>query len=126
MEMTQFRILYRKFLFRMVDLELISPQGDVSKLLGQFAALLIFLSLALSLAPSIGAGPLALGSVLPAAWSLEHFIIATTMLAVGLFAVISWNSTFLDQRDVLVLAPLPVRTRTLFVAKVAAVAVSLM
>ena len=40
----QFRVLYREFLFRMVDLELLSAQGDMSKLLGQFAGLLIFIS----------------------------------------------------------------------------------
>src|SRR5207248_2961686 len=49
-----------------------------------------------------------------------HFLIATTMLIVGLFAVLSWDSTFPDRRDVLVLAPLPIRTRTFFLAKVAA------
>ena len=59
------------------------------------------------------------------AWGMEHFLIATTMLVVGLFAVLSWDSTFPDRRDVLVLAPLPVRARTLFLAKVAAVATSL-
>ena len=48
-------------------------------------------------------------------------MIATTMLVVGLFAVLSWESTFPDRRDVLVLSPLPVRARTLFLAKVAAV-----
>ena len=42
------------------------------------------------------------------------------MLVVGLFAVLSWDSTFPDRRDVLVLAPLPIRARTLFLAKVAA------
>ncbi len=47
------------------------------------------------------------------------------MLVVGLFAVLSWDSTFPDRRDVLVLAPLPVRARTLFLAKVAAVATAL-
>ena len=30
------------------------------------------------------------------AWTMEHFLIATTMLAVGLFAVLSWESTFPD------------------------------
>ena len=60
-----------------------------------------------------------------AAWGAEHFLIATTMLVVGLFAVLSWDSTFPDRRDVLVLAPLPVRARTLFLAKVAAVATAL-
>ena len=47
------------------------------------------------------------------------------MLVVGLFAVLSWDSMFPDRRDVLVLAPLPVRGRTLFLAKVAAVATAL-
>ena len=47
---TQFRILYRQFLFRMVDLELLSAdaKGDMSKLFGQFAALLISISIGLA------------------------------------------------------------------------------
>src|SRR5205085_794217 len=49
---------------------------------------------------------------------VQHFMIATTMLVVGLFAVLSWDATFPDQRDALVLAPLPVRPRTMFLAKV--------
>ncbi len=36
----QFLALYRNFLFRVVDLELLSASGDVRNLLGQFAALL--------------------------------------------------------------------------------------
>ena len=53
----QFRVLYRKFLFRMVDLELLSADalGDSNKLLGQFAALLIMVSIVLSI-PAMGAG----------------------------------------------------------------------
>ena len=39
--MSRFRIPYREFLLRIVDLELIAPQGDMSKLPGQFTALLI-------------------------------------------------------------------------------------
>jgi hypothetical protein len=47
----QFRVLYHEFLVRMVDLELLSAhaRGDASTLLGQFAALLIFISLGLSM-----------------------------------------------------------------------------
>ena len=43
----QLRVLHREFLFRIVDRELLSThaQGDMSKLLIQFAALLIFVSL---------------------------------------------------------------------------------
>ena len=60
-----------------------------------------------------------------AEWSGVHFVIATTMLVVGLFAILSWDSTFPDRRDVMVLAPLPIRSRTIFFAKVAAVATAL-
>ncbi|WP_031497840.1 hypothetical protein [Bryobacter aggregatus] len=51
MNTTPFRILFRQFLFRIVDLEVLSAhaQGDATKLLGQFTALLVFLSVVLSL-----------------------------------------------------------------------------
>ncbi len=128
MQKLQFRVLYREFLFRMVDIELLSAHalGDSNKLLGQFAALLIFVSMLMAI-PSLGAGDIRTPPALRlfVAWSAEHFLIATTMLVVGLFAVLSWDSTFLERRDVYVLAPLPVRGRTLFLAKVAAVATAL-
>jgi CubicO group peptidase (beta-lactamase class C family) len=118
---TQFRILYRQFLFRMVDIELLSAdaKGDMGKLFGQFAALLIFLSIGLS------AGAVVAGLGVVAEWSGVHFMIATMMLVVGLFAILSWDSIFPDRRDVMVLATLPIRTRTIFFAKVAAVATAL-
>ena len=124
----QFRVLYREFLFRMVDLEILSAHalGDANKLLGQFAALLVFISNLLSLAAFGFAGShMAPVARLAFTMVIEHFLIATTMLVVGLFAVLSWDSTFPDRRDVLVLAPLPVRARTMFLAKVAAVATAL-
>ena len=124
----QFRVLYREFLFRIVDLEILSAHalGDANKLLGQFAALLVFISMLLSMAAFTFAGS-RMAPVARLAFTLviEHFLIATTMLVVGLFAVLSWDSTFPDRRDVLVLAPLPVRARTMFLAKVAAVATAL-
>ena len=39
--------------------------------------------------------------------------------------MLSWDSTFPDRRDVMVLGPLPIRSRTIFLAKVAAVATAL-
>jgi hypothetical protein len=124
----QFQILYREFLFRLVDLELLSAdaQGDMRALLGQFAAFLIVVSLVFG-----GVALVFMGNTMPppmrlvALLTIEHLIIATTMLVVGLFAVLSWDSTFPDRRDVLVLAPLPVRARTMFFAKVAASATGL-
>ena len=119
----QFRVLYRQFLFRIVDPELLSgsAQGDMNTLLGQFAALLVVVSLLFA-----GLALPFIDSRMPAAvrlismLTLEHLVIATTMLAVGLFAVLNWDSTFLERRDLLVLAPLPVRASTMFRAKAAA------
>jgi hypothetical protein len=122
----QFRVLYREFLFRMVDLELLSAQGDISKLLGQFAGLLIFISSVQALGALLFDGRRMSPSALVIFfWRQEHSLIAMTMVVVGLFAVLSWDSMFPDRRDVLVLAPLPIRTRTLFLAKVAALATAL-
>jgi CubicO group peptidase (beta-lactamase class C family) len=122
----QFRVLYREFLFRVVDLEILSPQGDITKLLGQFAALLVFVGLWLTMPVMAIASADAVPEIgLVGAWTAEHFLISTTMLVVGLFAVMSWDSMFPDRRDVLVLSPLPVRAPTLFVAKAAAVATGL-
>ena len=126
MNRRQFRVLYREFLFRMVDLELIAPEGDMTRLLGQFAALLIFISLGCGFLGILFAdGRQGAAGALLTAWGSEHSLISTTMLVVGLFAVLSWDSTFPNRRDVMVLAPLPLRARTLFLAKVAAVATAL-
>jgi hypothetical protein len=127
MRQVQFRVLFRHFLFRTVDLELLSAhaEGDTNKLLSQFAALLVFFSLWVSL------GAFGLGGKVPRsvslikAWPIEHFLISTTMLIVGLFAVLSWDSMFPDRRDVLVLAPLPIRPSTVFLARIAALATAL-
>ncbi len=124
----QFRVLYREFLWRLFDVELLSADalGDASKLLGRFAALIIMISLFLA-AHALGFG----GNEQPPelrlamARKLEHFLIALTMVVVGLFAVLSWDSTFPDRRDVLILTPLPVRARMLFLAKASAMATAL-
>src|SRR5215469_13179872 len=117
MEKRQFPVLYRQFLFRMVDLEVLSAsaQGDSNRLLGQCAALLVFLGWI----QSVGALFFNMGRMTPlqrliSLWSKEHGLIAQTMVAVGLFTVLSWDSMFPDRRDVMVLAPLPVRPRMVF------------
>jgi hypothetical protein len=123
----QFRILYRQFLFRLIDVELLSgsARGDASGLLGQFGALLIFGSVVLSWAAlAIGGEARRTASAAPV-WSAERFMVSLTMLVVGVFALLSWDSAFPDRRDVLVLSPLPIRGRTLFAAKIAASASAL-
>jgi hypothetical protein len=123
----QFRALYRQFLFRLMDVELLSASasGDASALLGQFASLLIFGSVVLGVGGiTVGLGLREEASA-ASFWPVERFLISLTMLVEGVFALLSWDATFLDRRDVLVLAPLPVRVRTLFAAKIAAAASAL-
>ncbi|MGH9609873.1 MAG: hypothetical protein ACRD34_09385 [Bryobacteraceae bacterium] len=124
----QFHVLYREFLFRMVDRELLSAhaQGDASKLLGQIAAILVFVSLGFTIMLfGIGNGHKPREAVLVSAWPAEHMLLATTMLVVGIFAVLSWDSMFPSRHDVFVLAPLPVRTKTILLAKLASLAAAL-
>ncbi|HYW43773.1 MAG TPA: hypothetical protein VE959_13005 [Bryobacteraceae bacterium] len=124
----QFRILYRQFLFRLMDVELLSAsaRGDSSQLFGQFGALLIAVSVGLTwMAIMYGGLKMRPETLAASAWHYERDWVTLTLLVVGLFVVLSWDSTFLDRRDVLVLAPLPVRGRTMFAAKIAAVASAL-
>jgi len=115
MQPSQFRILYRVFLMRVVDLELLSKDGDPARLLGQLAALLAGISLTFSL-------PLLLiGRVTPEMAAVaEHSLIALNMVVIGLLSVLSWDAIFPDRRDAMVLSPLPVAPRTIFLAKAAA------
>lgn len=124
----QFRVLRRQFLFRVVELDVLSSSalGDSTRLLGRFAALLIFLSLSFTLGLlGLNGADLTPGASLALTLYMEHFLVATTMLMVAIFAVLSWDSSFPDRRDVLLLAPLPVRARTVFLAKVSATAAAL-
>jgi len=104
MNRRQFHVLYREFLFRMVDLEVLSAQSDIKQLPGQFGSILVFFSSVVALGGLLfDPRPMKPAAALASLWSTEHFMIGTTMLAMGLFAVLSWDSTFLDRRDVLVL-----------------------
>jgi hypothetical protein len=91
---TQFRVLYREFLFRMVDLELLSSRADMNQLLGQCAAMIAALSSTLALgAFRYSTSRLTGQERLIGVWTIERFRIAITMLLVGLVAVLCWDST---------------------------------
>ena len=108
----QFRVLYRQFLLRIIDLEALSIKADVVGFLGQCAGVLIMFSL-IDAARSFVTIP-------RATWSAEQYLITTMMLVTGLITVISWDAIFPDRRDVMVLAPLPVSPSTILFAKMAA------
>jgi hypothetical protein len=116
-----FRVLYRQFLLRVIDLEALSIQADVTGYIGQFAGVLIMLSLVHATVTYLGYAYIPEPAVRFAfQLHMEHYLIATTMLVVGMFAVLSWDATFPDRSDVMVLSPLPVAARTILIAKVSA------
>ncbi len=123
----QFRILYRDFLRRIVDLDVLSSHGDVEKLLAQFAAMLAAFNFSFLLfaGPKYVTGRILVEQVRVAVRGELEFLVAATMAVAGLFAVLAWNNVLPDRRDALILGLLPVRTRTVFLAKIAAIASAL-
>ncbi len=113
----QFRTLYRVFFLRVVDLDLLSADADLTRLMGQFASIFCTFSFVLSVPLLLMNGATLMTNE---AWGMEHFLIETAMTVAGLITVLNWDAAFPDKRDVLILTPLPVKKGTLFLAKVAA------
>jgi hypothetical protein len=116
-----FRVLSRTFLLRVVDFDLLSADADTDKLFGQLAAMLAAVSV-LFTAPLILIGGRLPQTVLE---TMEHLLLTTTMLMVGSFSILSWDSIFPNRLDLMVLSPLPVRIGAIFRAKLAASAGSI-
>lgn len=121
-ERQQACLLYRHFLSRLVDLEWLAARSDMSALWSQIVALLaafsfVFVVLKME---QLWVHHLSPAQELVTAWGDQEFLIATTITVTGLFAVLTWNTIFPDKRDALVLSPLPVRTRTITLSKLAA------
>ncbi len=117
----QSRLLFQLFLSRLVDPQLLSNDANPEKLLGQIGTALLSISFLASIPLLFMSGHLPDGI----ARIFAHFFIATNMLVVGLFAVLSWDAVFPDRQDVLVLAPLPISSKTIFLAKIAAIGAGL-
>lgn len=110
----EFRVLYRQFLLRVVDLEALSIEADIPSFLGQFAGILILFSLLRAL------GTLWFPPPPTYAWHAEQSAISNMLLVIGLISVLTWDNTFPDRRDAMVLGPLPVRPQAILMAKIAA------
>ena len=111
----QFRVLHRVFLLRVVNLELL-PNGDPTRLIGQFLTTFASISILLIL-PALVYLFFGGGMRMTTTWMYEHFLIETSMTVALLIALFNWDAAFPDKRDILILGPSPVRTGTLFVAK---------
>lgn len=128
-ERRQFRALMRLFAYRFFDTDILSVRGDLSSLLAQFAALLAALSLVIVLAVAPKYMDLyqhlTAAQLRAAAWSDQEFLLATSMAIIGVFTLLLWDALFPDRRDCLILGAMPVRIRTLFAAKLAALGAAL-
>src|SRR5208282_1808093 len=114
-----FRVLYHQFLLRVIDLEALSIQADIPRFLGQFAGVLMMLSMIHTVGFYVSlVSTRSPQDFLAVSWYFEHYFIATMILVVGLFTVIAWDSTFPDRRDAMILAPLPIAVRTVLFAKI--------
>ncbi len=111
-----FRVLCHHFLLRVIDLEALSLEADVPRYLGQFAGVLIMISSMRAL------GALFFPPPPQMAWALQQSALSSMMFVVGLISVVTWDATFPDRRDALALGHLPVKPRTILLAKLAATA----
>ncbi len=114
-----FRALVRHFFGRFFDAESLSPQGDpqinVVQTVGLLAVPSAFFVLVFRPVTLIG-------------WSLvsvRYIFVSFSMVVMGFIMVFEWDALFPDKRDYQVLMPLPLRLRTLFLAKAAALSIFL-
>lgn len=118
----QFRVLYRQFLLQVIDLEALSIEADIPRFFGQFAGVLILITVFQAIECLFAAGnpDESRSAFISFVLQKELSFIAGTMLIAGLITVVSWDSIFPDRRDSLVLEPLPVKVPTILAAKLAA------
>jgi hypothetical protein len=110
----RFRELVWHFFGRFFDKESLSPQGQPEAGVIQTLGML---------APPGGFVCILMTVFHPLRWELvglRFLFICYSMIAMGVVMVFEWDALFPDRRDYLILTPLPLRTFTLFVAKMAA------
>ncbi len=120
-------VLYRLFLARMIDVEILSAGGDVRDLVVRSVSILSALSFVLAylIVPRYTSTSLPRARLLFSIWNDQEFLLSGTIAVAGLFSVLAWNAVFPDRRDCYVLTPLPVSTGAMILAKLAAMATGL-
>jgi hypothetical protein len=117
---TQFRCLFDLFLERLFYNDLLSSSEEEQLTVGNILAILSFpgLQLAVSLVPKYVFTPPEQRHL--AILNDKCMFLSLSMVILALLTVIQWDSLFPDRRDYAVLNVLPVRLKTLFTAKAAA------
>jgi hypothetical protein len=122
---SSYALLTRLFLRQFLENDLLSPDGDRSQMLAVLGASVLSLTLFVSMFIS---AQYAMTILMPAHAAVltlndKFFYIALAMLVTALTAATQWDALAVDQRDAAILQPLPVRPRTLRLAKLTAVAI---
>ena len=118
-------LLTRLFLRQFLENDLMSPDSDRSQMLAVLGASVISLTLFISMFMS---AQYAMTILMPAHAAVltlndKFFYVSLAMLVTALTAAAQWDALAIDQRDAAILQPLPVRPRTLRLAKLTAVAI---
>ncbi len=121
---TPYLLLTRLFLRQFLENDLMSPDGDRSQMLAVLGASVISLTLFISMFMSAQYAMTILVPAHAAVLTLndKFFYVSLAMLVTALTAAAQWDALSLDHRDTAILQPLPVRPRTLRLAKLTAVA----
>jgi hypothetical protein len=122
---TPHALLTTHFLRQFLENDLISPEADRSQLVAMVGATVVSLTLFASVMMS---STYIMGLVTPgqaAVLSLndKFFYLALSMIVAALVATSQWDALAINPRDAAILEPLPVRTGTIQLAKLTAVAI---
>jgi hypothetical protein len=118
-------LLTQHFLKQFLENDLIAPDADRSQMLAVVGAMVVSLTLFISMFMSAGyvmavftPGPAAVASL-----SDKFFYLSFAMIVTALVAALQWDALAIDPRDAAILEPLPVKPATVRRAKLAAVAI---
>jgi hypothetical protein len=118
-------LLTTHFLRQFLENDLISPESDRSQLLAVVGAILVSLTLFVSVMMSFNYVMVVWTPGQAAVLSLndKFFYLALAMIVTALVAASQWDALAIDARDAAILEPLPVATGTIRRAKLTAVAI---
>lgn len=122
-ERRQFDVLTRHFFGGFLDNDLMSPVSDMHGLLSKALALLVLPGVLypFSLVFRYGGRPFySYQSLDMLSWSDKCIFVMLSIVVMGLATVLEWDALQLDRRDCLAFGALPIRSRTILLAKLAA------
>ncbi|HWR50382.1 MAG TPA: hypothetical protein VN428_04715 [Bryobacteraceae bacterium] len=123
-ERAQFHALRRAFARRFMEHEILAAAGDVLQPLADFLGILIAFGIAIAymlIRTHVLGPPMSIAERELAAWSDELLMLTIAVSVAAAFIILFWDTLFPDLTDARILPALPVRMRTVFAAKLAAV-----